>query len=141
MSNEELQRQIDELKRTVARLQSGETRYESMAVRMKRIRNKAFERYYGNWYFFRDSKIQICPDGKSWTDYNYLMTGATYLINIMYKHGRNLCNTNNITSAVQDGEDLREYEEIANYVMDCMVAKIKELRLRHGVSDTRGMSL
>ena len=51
MSNEELQRQIDELKRTVARLQSGETRYESMAVRMKRIRNKAFERYYGNWYF------------------------------------------------------------------------------------------
>ncbi len=141
MSNEELQRQIDELKRTVERLQSGETRFESMATRMKHIRRKAFERYYGNWQFFRDSKIRICPDGKSWSDYNYLETGATYLINIMYKHGRNLCNANNITSAVQNGADLREYEEIANYVMDCMVAKIKELRFRHGDSKTMDTTL
>ena len=62
--NEELQRQIDELKATVERLQSGESRFESASVKMRRIRNTAVERYYGNWDYFRETDIQICPTQK-----------------------------------------------------------------------------
>lgn len=135
-NNAELQKQIDELRQTIERLQSGETRYENMVVRMRRARKRAFERYYGNWNHFRNTNIQICPEEKSWTDRDYLETGATRLTNIMYKHGRDLSNSKNISSAVENESDLQEYEEIANYVMDCMVTKIAELRRRHGVGAT-----
>lgn len=135
-NNAELQKQIDELRQTIERLQSGETRYENMPMRMRKVRKRAFERYYGNWNYFRDTSIQICPEDKSWSDRDYLETGATRLTNIMYKHGRNLCNSNNIASAVENDTDLQEYEEIANYIMDCMVTKIAELRRRHGVDAT-----
>lgn len=131
--NDELQRQIDELKKTVERLQIGETRYVSMVVRMRRVRKNALEKYYGNWKYFSNTNIQICPPEKTWTDYDYLESGTMRLTNIMYKHGRNLSNSKNIASAVETEADMQEYEEIANYITDCMVDKIKELRERHGI--------
>lgn len=133
--NEELQKQIDELKATVERLQSGETRYENMPKRMQRIRKKAFEKYYGNWDYFIHTSIQIAPDGKSWSDRDYLETGATRMINIIFKHGHNVSNSKHLACVVENEADLMEYEEIANYVMDTMVSKITELRKRHGVGE------
>lgn len=133
--NEELQKQIDDLKATVARLQEGETRFESMPKRMQRIRKKAFEKYYGNWDYFINTSIQIAPDGKSWSDRDYLETGATRMINIIYKHGRNVSNSKHLASTVENEADLTEYEEIANFVMDTMVSKITELRKKHGVGE------
>lgn len=132
---EELQKQIDELKAVVERLQSGETKYESLPKRMQRIRKKAFEKYYGNWEHFIHTSIQIAPDGKSWSDRDYLETGATRMTNIIFKHGRDISNSKNIFSTVTCEADLIEYEEIANYVMETMVKKVAELRKRHGVGE------
>ena len=132
--NELLQAQIDELKRTVDRLQSGETHFESMEVKARRIRNKYLEKYYGTWDEFRNSKIACTPTGKTWSDREFLRDGCGKLTNIIFKHGKDYTNSTNIFRALNSEEDLKEYEEIADYVVNCVHSKVKELRKRHGFS-------
>ena len=57
------------------------------------------------------------------------------MINIIYKHGRNVSNSTHLARAVECEDDLVEYEEIANFVMDTMVSKITELRKKHGIGE------
>lgn len=130
--NELLQAQIDELKRTVERLQSGETRFESMLVRARRIRQKAIEKYYGTWAQFRNTQIACTPNGKSWSDRDFLRNGCNKLTDIIFKHGNDCVAGTNIGMMLKTEKDLQEYEEIANYVVDCVYSKVKELREKKG---------
>ena len=132
--NEMLQAQIDELKKVVDRLQSGETRYESMYARARRIRKKALERYYGTWDEFRHAQISCTPNGKKWSDREFLQTGCNKLIDIIFKHGNNCTAGTNIGMMLKTENDLKEYEEIANYVVDCVYSKVKQLREKKGYS-------
>lgn len=130
--NELLQAQIDELKKTVERLQSGETRYESMSLRARRIKQKAIERYYGTWIQFRDTDISCTPKGKRWNDRDFLQAGCNKLTDIIFKHGNDRVAGVNIAGMIQTEEELKEYQEIAEYVVECVYSKVKELREKKG---------
>lgn len=132
--NEMLQAQIDELKKVVDRLQSGETRFESMNVRARRIRQKAIEKYYGTWDEFRKSQIACTPNGKKWSDRDFLQSGCNKLTDIIFKHGNDYTAGTNIGMMLKTEKDLAEYEEIANYVVNCVYSKVKELREKKGYS-------
>ena len=131
--NEELQKQIDELRAKIELLQSsGDS--NGISKRMQKIRKQAIEKYYGDWNYFRDTDIQICPKTKTFQDMEYLRVGMERLMNIMFKHGRDIGNSQKtISAAIENESDLKEYEEIADFIVNSMVGKIKELRGRHGV--------
>ena len=125
MTNAELQKQIDDLKAKIKLLENSGCE-DNIPKKMRDIRRKAIEKYYGNWSYFRDTDIQICPKSKEWGDLDYLI----------YKHGRDISNSQKtISSAVECESDLKEYAEIADFVVDTMVGKIKELRDRHGIEN------
>lgn len=130
--NELLQAQIDELKRTVERLQSGETRYENMGTKARRIKQKAIEKYYGTWPEFQRTQMACVPNGKQWCDRDFLQSGCSKLTDIIYKHGNDCTQSTCISQMLKADQDLKEYEEIANYVVDCVYSKVKELRKRKG---------
>lgn len=132
---EELQKQIDELKAKIEMLQNSGCG-NSIPKKIQKIRRQAIERYYGNWNYFRNTNIQICPKTKTFQDLEYLRVGMERLMNIMYKHGRDISNSQkNISAAIESESDLEEYEEIADFIVNTMVGKIKELRRRHGVGE------
>ena len=135
MTNAELQKQIYDLKAKIKLLVNSGCE-DNIPKKMRDIRRKAIEKYYGNWSYFRDTDIQICPKSKEWGDLDYLKFGMERLINIIYKHGRDISNSQKtISSAVECESDLKEYAEIADFVVDTMVGKIKELRDRHGIEN------
>lgn len=136
MTNVELQKQIDELKEKIELLQSTGAK-DGIPKKLLEIQKKAFEKYYGNWDYFYHTDIQICPRNKTFSDYEYLRTGMQRLTNIVYKHGRDIKNSRPISGAIESGADLEEYEEIANFIVDSMVDKIKTLRKRHCIKNLK----
>lgn len=129
---ESLQKQIDELRGIVDRLQAGETKYMTPAQYMRKTKEDALSKYYGTWEQFRDTEIQCVPYGKKWNDRDFLRTGCSKLTDIIFKHGNDFTASSNICGLVRTREDMELYEEIAEYVVSCVYSKVKEIRERKG---------
>lgn len=56
---ESLQKQIDELRGIVDRLQAGETKYMTPAQFMRKTKEGALSKYYGTWEQFRDTVCAV----------------------------------------------------------------------------------
>lgn len=109
-----LQQQIDELKETVKRLNSGETKFVAITHQAHAKRKEIFDRHFGKW-IGGETMPQIGNNSKPCiTDRNELLEGIKRLTNTTYKTAHDEARLN-INTAIKNGEDLEDYAKIFEF--------------------------
>lgn len=79
-----LEAQVAALQAQVTMLMQGRT--VSPATRLRNIRHECREKYFGSFREMRDGETQYGPNGKTYSDYDAIMTIVQKMSDLLFKY-------------------------------------------------------
>ena len=123
---QELQTQIATLQAQIDYLKNGGITL-TPARRLRNIRHECREKYFGSWNAMREGETQYGPGGKTYSDYDAIMTIVQKMSDLLFKYSYGkAAGKIVITRLLATEADEQRYKEICERVCKCLRDGIDE---------------